>query len=225
MQRKYVPFAVLFVILLVIFTHLGAKMTAVPVFTYAEETKELYLTFDDGPSTRVTERVLDTLKAENIKATFFIVSDRVEGREETLRRIAAEGHSLGVHSKTHDYNKIYASDEAFLADVNACAKVIFNVTGVTPHLYRFPGGYERERRTALLTERGYRVVGWNAVCGDGETLGADAGALVKRAVSTAEGKEPVILLLHDSAHHTSTAEALPQIIAHFRKEGYVFRAF
>lgn len=225
MQRKFIPFAILFAILLIFFAHFGAKMNAVPVFTYAEERKEIYLTFDDGPSTCVTGRVLDTLKEEGIKATFFIVSDRVEGREETLRRIAAEGHTLGVHSKTHNYSEIYSSSEAFLADVDACAKVIHRVTGITPRLYRFPGGFASEQRTALLTERGYRVISWNAECGDAEIIGADADTLVNTAKSTARGKNPVILLLHDTAPHTATAEALPRIIAHFRQEGYTFRAF
>ena len=95
MQKKYLPLAVaVLVTLLVLFAHLGARLTmATPAFTFADTGREVYLTFDDGPSTVVTGRILDTLKEENVKATFFIVGDRVFGREETLKRIAREGHT------------------------------------------------------------------------------------------------------------------------------------
>ena len=227
MRKKLIPLALFFALVLFFVSHLGARLAAVPAFTYAAAERSVFLTFDDGPSTAVTGRVLDVLREEGVKATFFIVSDRVAGREETLKRIAAEGHTLGVHSKTHIYKEIYASDEALLADVEACAAVISNVTGIQPHIYRFPGGgtKRREEQTKLLEARGYRVVRWNAVCGDEEIPHADADTLVSTAAETARGKANVVLLLHDSAHHGATADALPRIIAHFRGEGYAFRAF
>ena len=226
MQKKYIPVAVFFVALLLLLAHLGARMTAVPTFSFAAG-KTVYLTFDDGPSTVVTGRILDTLKEENIKATFFVVGDRVKGREETLRRIAREGHTIGVHSQTHLYSQIYASDEALLADVDKCAETVRRVTGLTPRVYRFPGGggKNKERQTTLLRKRGYHVVGWNAVCGDEEIVGASADELFNMTVSTAKGKDRVVLLLHDSAARKNTAEALGRIIKHFRQEGYEFCAF
>lgn len=227
MQKKYIPAAVFFVVLLVFLAHFGARLTAIPTFTFAEEEKRVYLTFDDGPSTVVTNRILDTLKEENVKATFFIVSDRAETRKETLRRIAEEGHTLGVHSKTHDYKTIYSSDGALLADVSACAEFIRKETGISPHVYRFPGGgcSQKERQKKLLAEQGYRVIGWNAVCGDEEIPNADADTLYRTAVETSLGRNSVVLLCHDSAHHKATAEALPRIIAYYREQGYCFCAF
>ena len=224
MQRRYIPAVALLIALLMLLAGLGARMTAVPSFSYAQE-KQIYLTFDDGPSTRVTGEVLDVLKRENVKATFFIVGERVKGREEVLRRIAEEGHTLGVHSQTHVYAKIYSSCAALLEDVEACAMTIEKVTGVKPNVYRFPGGGKHEACAELLRERGYRIVSWNAVCGDEEIRGANADTLFKEAAKTAEGKSPVVMLLHDSAPHMATAEALPAIIAHFRAEGYTFCAF
>ena len=226
MQRKFIPVAVFFVALLLLLAHLGARITAVPTFTFAAE-KSVYLTFDDGPSTVVTERILDTLKEKNIKATFFVVGDRIKGREDTLRRIAREGHTLGVHSQTHNYSQIYASDAALLADVEACAETVRRVTGITSRVYRFPGGggKNKERQTTLLRKQGYRVVGWNAVCGDEEIANADADELYRTSVSTSAGKGRVVLLLHDSATHRATAEALPYIIEHFQEDGYTFCAF
>ena len=227
MQKRYLPAMFFFVVLLVLLAHFGGRLSAVPAMTYAEEQKSVYLTFDDGPSTIVTGKILDVFKQEKIKATFFIVSDRVSGRKETLRRIAAEGHTLGVHSKSHVYSEIYSSEKAFLHDVDSCANVITQTTGVIPHVYRFPGGgfQIRKKYTELLEHKGYRVIGWNAVCGDEEIPNASAETLYKTAVKTSQGKKKVVLLLHDSAARKATAEALPEIIAHYRENGYVFRAF
>ena len=225
MRKKYISVIFLFAVMLMLIVHFGARITAQPTFSFAEE-KKIYLTFDDGPSTIVTGHILDTLKEENIKATFFIVSDRAESRKETLRRIAAEGHTLGVHSKTHDYSSIYASKAALKKDITACAERIEAITGVTPRCYRFPGGETKGHPWhALAEDMGYRVVSWNAVCGDEEIAGASPKTLYETSVKTAGGKNPVILLLHDSAPHKATAQALPEIIAHFRKLGYTFCAF
>ncbi len=225
MQKKYIPVAVFFAALLVFLTHIGARATATPVFTFAEEEKAVYLTFDDGPSTVVTNRILDTLAEERVKATFFVVSDRAMTRKETLRRIAEEGHTIGVHSASHDYGKIYASEAAFLDDFEKCAETIRTVAGVAPHCYRFPGGGDHARMRELVEAKGYVVVDWNACCGDEEFPNADAETLFRRTVKTSEGKSVVVLLCHDSAPRKATAEALPRIIAYFRGQGYAFRAF
>lgn len=230
MQKRYIPLTVFFVALLLFLAHLGARVhLAEPAFTFAEsgEKKTVYLTFDDGPSTVVTGKILDTLQRESVKATFFIVSERAETRKDTLRRIVAEGHTLGIHSTSHVYSKIYASDKSFLDDVTTCRRLIIDTTGVTPAVYRFPGGElgYSEQRISLLKDLGLQVVQWNAVCGDAEIHDPDAAALYRRTVETSKGKRHVVLLCHDSASCTATAEALPQIIAYFRQAGYTFCAF
>lgn len=227
MQKRLIAVAVFFAALLVVLTHIGTKVVATPVFSYAEEQKCVYLTFDDGPSTVVTNRILDTLAEEQVKATFFIVSDRALSRKDTLRRIAKEGHTIGVHSKTHEYNQIYASDQSLLKDIDDCAAVIRNVTGVNPRVYRFPGGgtKDRARQSKLIREKGYDIIGWNAVCGDEEIANASAETLFQTTVKTSAGKNKVVLLCHDSAYRKTTAEVLPRIIAYFREQGYEFRAF
>lgn len=115
MRKRIFPpvllLAVLFVVITVLAMH---EAKSQPTLAFAAAQKQVYLTFDDGPSTVVTNRILDILQKEDVKATFFIVSDRAETRRETLLRIAKEGHTVGVHSASHDYSKIYASDEAFL---------------------------------------------------------------------------------------------------------------
>ncbi len=227
MQKRYIPVVFLLAVLLVLFAHFGARVAAQPAFTYAEEEKKIYLTFDDGPSTVVTGRILDTLKEKNVKATFFIVSDRALSRRETLRRIAAEGHTLGVHSATHNYREIYASKDALLKDIQACSSVIEKTTGVTPRDYRFPGGGcgHANEYSPAVREQGYRIISWNAVCGDEEISNASAETLIKTAKETAQGRSSVVMLLHDSAYRKTTAEALPDIIEYFRGQGYTFCAF
>jgi len=228
MRKRYFPpfllLAVLFVVIAFCAAHSGKQEA---VLSFAESKKEIYLTFDDGPSTVVTNRILDTLRDEGVKATFFIVSDRAQTRRETLKRIVREGHTIGVHSASHDYSKIYASNEALLKDVNECAQFIRSVTGITPTVYRFPGGglSEKERKAVLLERAGYQVIGWNAVCGDEEIPYADAHTLLTQSIRTSKGKNPVVLLLHDSATHKETAAALPAIIGYFRAQGYEFCAF
>lgn len=225
MQKKYLPLTLVLIVLLAMLAALGLKTVAevTPTIGIAQS-KEVYLTFDDGPSTIVTNRILDTLGEENVKATFFIVSDRVEGREETLKRIAREGHTLGVHSASHDYGKIYSSGEALLKDAEKCAGVIRKLTGISPAVYRFPGG-GGDRYASILSAHGYRIVSWNAVCGDEEIRGASAERLYEETVKTSSGKQSVILLLHDSAPHKQTAEALPHIIAYYKENGYTFKQF
>ena len=135
MQKRFLPAMLLFSVLLAMFIACGLQLERTAAFSFAAESaRRVYLTFDDGPSTVVTGRVLDILKEEHIKATFFIVSDMAKTRQETLLRIAEEGHSLGVHSASHDYRRIYSSDEALLADIDECAAYIFHTTGVTPRL-------------------------------------------------------------------------------------------
>lgn len=226
MQKRLIPIVLLcLAALLVVLAHLSGRNMATPVFTFAEEEREVYLTFDDGPSTSVTNKVLDTLAAEGVKATFFVVGERVYDREDTLRRITAEGHTVGVHSQTHRYAEIYSSKECFLKDVTACEQIIERVTGVKPCVYRFPGGGKHETFAALIREMGYEIVGWNAVCGDEEIPHADTETLVATACSTAKGKRRVVMLMHDSAPHKATAEALPKIIAHFKENNYTFKTF
>ena len=81
------------------------------------ENKAIYLTFDDGPTDSVTPKVLDVLEKESVHATFFVIGKQISGREEILRRIAAQGHSVGVHSYSHCYKEIYAKADALLKDI------------------------------------------------------------------------------------------------------------
>ena len=111
---------------------------------YKSENKRVFLTFDDGPSQTVTPVILDILKQENIKATFFLLGSRVELKPDIVKREYEEGHYLASHGYSHVYSQIYASPQSVLDEYNNCITAIRNAIGnqeYNPHLFRFPGGY------------------------------------------------------------------------------------
>ncbi len=189
--------------------------------------KTVYLTFDDGPSDRVTPKILDVLAEEDVKATFFIIGIQAETRKNLLKRIYREGHTLGVHSYTHRYNEIYSSPESLIEDIDKCNKVIKSVTGRYSTAYRFPGGSFNlsEKLISAVSKHGMRYVDWNASTRDAEIINATPEQLLHASVTTAACTENVVLLAHDSTTKTATADALKDIIHHFKAEGYVFKTF
>ncbi|MBO5525427.1 MAG: polysaccharide deacetylase [Clostridia bacterium] len=202
------------------------KVYAKTVNVLAEETdrKVVCLTFDDGPSSLVTPVILDILEDEQVPATFFLVGRQIEGREEIVKRMVREGHSIGIHTFTHEYEKIYASKESLLKDIELTRRKIDALTGISPKIYRFPGGSFsiREELKSAVKEQGYTYIDWNACCRDGEIKNASPDRLVQEAISTSKEKNKVILLLHDSTTHKATADALPSIISYYREQGYAF---
>ncbi|WAV88445.1 polysaccharide deacetylase [Oxalobacter aliiformigenes] len=190
----------------------------------------VYLTFDDGPSP-LTEKILDVLKHYRIKATFFVVGRCLESAagQETARRILREGHSIGMHSDTHHYRKIYASVDNWLDDFAAVEKKLADITGVRPTIFRFPGGsinvynaHLYQELIAEMTRRGYVYFDWNISNGDALGLSARAETLVANVVSRQPDNSRTVVLMHDSAGKTETLKALPRIIEHYRTQGLSF---
>lgn len=172
--------------------------------------KTMYLTFDDGPSAENTARILDILKARGIRATFFLVGENVRNHPEMARRIVEEGHTIGIHSDSHDYEKIYQSVDSFVRDFEAAHQTVYEVTGVDTKLFRFPGGsvnaYNKRVGKAIIkemTKRGYTYYDWNAsledAAGDGTT---PPDILVENGVQTTLGRKKVVLLAHDVIYNT-----------------------
>lgn len=170
--------------------------------------KTMYLTFDDGPTEENTGRVLDILKKRNIRATFFLVGESVERHPEIARRIAAEGHTIGIHCYSHDYRNLYQSVESYVEDFGHARQVISEVCGVEPVLFRFPGGsinsYNGDVYEAIIAEmtgRGYIYYDWNASLEDA-VADADPVQLLANGVGTTLGRQKVILLAHDVVYNT-----------------------
>ena len=185
----------------------------------AGEVKKVALTFDDGPSPRTAE-ILDILKEKGVKATFFVIGSHGPENEALLRRIAAEGHTLAMHSYSHNYGKIYASVEDYLADMYEIFTQIRNATGTTPTLFRFPGGsingYNNAIYQDLIAEmirRGFVPFDWNISSEDAATTGlVPADKLVNNVLVAAQRVERGIVLMHDSTPKTTTVQALGPMI-------------
>lgn len=217
------PVFVLFCILL-----LGTAL-AIPAFAREEPEKTVCFTFDDGPSA-VTEEILEILEKENVPATFFVIGPNGEHTDERLRAIVDAGQEIGLHSWSHDYGKIYASADAYLEDLEAEREWIEAVTGLSPTSVRLPGGStnvyaNREVLSAIqnvLKERGLVRYDWNADGKDSIIKGITAREIERNVLSCAEGKNTVVVLLHDSSVRKTTPKALSLLIEDFRKQGYRF---
>ncbi len=191
----------------------GAAATA-PV---PSDIRKVYLTFDDGPSI-YTDDILDILKEYDVKATFFVVGEGKEPYEEACRRIVEEGHTLGMHSYSHVYEEIYASKEAFIWDVNVLQDYLYQVTGVHPEIYRFPGGssnhvstVEMQELKDYLSEIGIVWYDWNISSGDA-TGHLSQEEILKNCTLNLENYKEAVILMHDAADKKTTVQALPGII-------------
>lgn len=186
----------------------------------------VYLTFDDGPSNN-TVTVLDTLKANDIKATFFVVNNNIESQQYLYKRIVEEGHTLGIHTYSHQYTKIYNSVEDYLDDFYQIYTKVYELTGVQPTVFRFPGGsintYNHQIYFELIGEmlrRGFVYYDWNVSSGDaGQTF--TPAEIHSAVVLGAVTKDRSIVLMHDSSTKYATASALQSIIDSL-KDTHVF---
>ena len=204
---------------------------ATPLPVQLPPEKTVYLTFDDGPS-RNTEAILDALAAHNAIGTWFVVGTQIEGHEDTLFRILDSGSTLALHSNTHEYEEIYASPDAFLADLDALSEKIKASTGTAPDIVRFAGGsvnsYDAGCETELCAEvlrRGFRYYDWNVSAQDAVKKSPRAEVIAERVIHGVEAldaKTPAIVLMHDTK--ATTAAALPQILDALFADGYRFAA-
>ncbi len=203
------------------------KAEYVDAYNGYEGEKTAYLTFDDGPTTNITPKVLDILKEKDVKATFFTLGKMVEANPEIAKREAAEGHVLANHSYSHDYKAIYASEETLVAEIKKTEELILNTVGEEGYtrVFRFPGGsFEKraELKDALL-DIDYVYIDWNALNGDAEGQNVSVEKQMSNLRNTTKGMDDVVILMHDAATKQTTVEALPQIIDYLKQEGYTFK--
>lgn len=201
---------------------------------YHSDIKRAFLTFDDGPSS-ITNTILDVLKQENVKATFFVLGSRVEAKPDVVKRIYDEGHYIANHGYSHVYENIYASPQAVLDEYNKCNEAVKNAIGVpeyNSHLFRFPGGLVggkyadiKCQANELLEQNNIVHVDWNALNGDAETNNLTIDFELLRLQETVQNKNSIVILMHDAPAKKVTAEALPQIISFLREQGYEFKNF
>jgi len=196
----------------------------------ANEGKVVYLTFDDGPSTAVTPRVLDVLKQYDVKATFFIIGELAERNSSLVKRAVNEGHTIANHTYSHnmdrrDSNNIYSSTGAFINDLVRGEKAIKSVVSdFSSKLIRFPGGsYHREEFKKAVVDYGYHYVDWTLDSLDTKQVIVPADRIVNVVIEGCAGKKQVVILMHDAPVKTTTADALPRIIEYLKEQGYAFK--
>ena len=188
--------------------------------------KVIYLTFDDGPGS-YTNKLLDILKKYNVKATFFLVK---KGNISIASRMVAEGHSVGIHSISHDYDKIYASEEAFFADLYGMQKIIYDHTGVTTYLMRFPGGSSNKvssfnpgimtRLVKQVQAEGFQYFDWNVVSSDTSNL--TSKQIAQNVIKGIKTTSKAVVLQHDI--YERSVNAVEEIILWGLENGYTFAA-
>lgn len=187
----------------------------------------VYLTFDDGPREGTTNQILDILKEENIKATFFVTNS---GPDDLIKREYDEGHTVGLHTASHNYSYIYSSIDNYFNDLESVQDRVYNITGNKSKIIRFPGGssntISRRYKVGIMSEltkevvkRGYKYYDWNILSGDaGETTDS---RVVYQMVTEKLSKDRVnVVLMHDIKSYTK--DALRDIIKYGKENGFIF---
>lgn len=189
----------------------------------------IYLTFDDGPRHGTTDVILDILKEEGIKATFFVTNS---GPDELIKREYDEGHTVGLHTASHNYSIVYNSVDSYFRDLGSVSDRVKRITGVESKIIRFPGGSSNtvSRRyvpgimstlTSEVINRGYRYYDWNLSSGDAAGGAPPSSNDIYNNVVSRLSKDRVnMVLMHDIKPYTR--DALRDIIRYGKENGYTF---
>lgn len=190
--------------------------------------KTAYLTFDDGPS-KMTLKILDLLDEYGIKATFFVVYKDDDFSLSIYKEIVERGHSIGLHTYSHEYKQIYSSVDAYLDDFYKLYKHIYEVTGIKCDIFRFPGGSINSYNTNIYREiiaemvrRGFVFYDWNISSADAEP-GSTKESIIRNIKRGLENQDRVIILMHDSPHKQLTYDTLPTVIDYLYEKDFIFR--
>lgn len=192
-----------------------------------EQPGTIYLTFDDGPKSGTTNVILDILRDEGVKATFFVTN---KGPDDLIKREFDEGHSIGLHTASHNYQLIYSSTTNYFNDLEEVHNRVLNLTGIDSRVIRFPGGssntiskkYSPGIMSTLTREtliRGYKYYDWNINSGDAG-LTTDKNEEYKNVINHLSHDKVNIVLMHDIKPHTR--DALKKIIDYGKSNGYRF---
>lgn len=200
-----------------------------------DEKKIAYLTFDDGPSKYVTENILDILKANDVKATFFVTGSALEKNSkapELIKRMVKEGHAIGNHTYSHDYKKLYpngkADIEAFMADIKHNEDILKGIIGqdFRCRAIRLPGGsmsWKTKELIEHLNENNLASIDWNALNGDAEGKKKNPQQLLETLKQTVADKDNVVILMHDTDAKEDTFNYLQSAIDYLKEQGFEFR--
>ena len=226
-------FCRIFLLLFIVF-NLPFNPAHASILDKKEIVKTAYLTFDDGPSV-LTEDVLDILKEKEVPGTFFICGKNAKDADTLLKRMVDEGHAIGNHTYSHNYQYIYKNAENFFQDFYKCEELIFKATGFRTKILRLPGGSnnkssrlygEKYLMNAICEElelKGYTYFDWNVSSRDANGQDYSVDELVSMTLSQARQKNDSIILFHDTASKIKTVKALPHIIDGLIEQGFQFK--
>lgn len=191
----------------------------------------IYLTFDDGPQSGSTDKILNVLRDEGIKATFFVTC---KGPDSLILREYREGHAIALHTASHNYAQVYASVNSYYDDLNKVSSRVKRITGIDSKIIRFPGGssntvsrrYQKGIMTTLTKDvlnRGYHYFDWNVDADDavGCVKSASPSCVYNNVTNRLRKNRSNIVLMHDVKSYT--ADALRDIIRFAKNNGYTFR--
>lgn len=250
MKKHFKILTTILALMLIVFTTVSAKAydtklireytnRSVSGKSYPKgEPRVAFLTFDDGPS-KNTEAVLDILKAENVKATFFVLPGNInKNNEHIIKRIVAEGHSIGIHTFTHDYKYLYpgrvADVNQFEYEYNLSLEKLRSVLGkdFDTKVFRYPGGHMSwkgmDKVDKMFQKKGVEWIDWNASTGDASKKGVrpetveGTVAFLSKTINQNKNNNCVVILMHDAAAKKLTVEALPSVIKHLKTYYYNF---
>jgi len=203
--------------------HRNSPLFGRPITRVPSRGRAVALTFDDGPNPDATPPILDALRDRGVKATFFILGRHAERWPELVKRVAAEGHSIGNHGYYH--RKLHLKSPAYVRDdLSRGLAAIERAAGIRPKLFRAPHGFRSPWVSAIASSMGERTVGWSLGVWDSALPGVDA--IVDRTVNGA--RPGSILLLHDGdgcdpgGDRMQTARAVPLIVDRLLAQGYRF---
>lgn len=195
--------------------------------------KEIFLTFDDGPSAVNTTKIISTLNQYNVKATFFVIGKNAKEHPELLRLLHHNGMCIASHTFTHNYY-IYKNLDLYFQDLYECNKVIKETIGdYPPPFVRLPGGSDNsianktvmKNIRASLKDRKISYVDWNVSSGDSASIKVPTEIIKESLLRQLKNANFVVMLMHDSNIKTTSSEALPSIISFLKEKGFVFRTF
>ncbi|OKZ56799.1 MAG: hypothetical protein BHV99_03905 [Clostridium sp. 26_21] len=200
---------------------------------YSNE-KIAFLTFDDGPNVSVTPKVLDILKEENVKASFFVIGKCVDANPEITKRAYDEGHYIANHGYSHNNNLLYKSSDNFLNEVKKTDLAIGNAIGVSDycsHLFRFPNGFmspsnksKKKEAVKLLQDIEYNYIDWNCLNND-SIKKYSSSQLLNNLIKSSKNKDILVILMHDTKDVSNSSLVLKDSIKYLKGKGYVFKNF
>lgn len=202
--------------------------TAEPTIKPADDTttKKVYLTFDDGPGSQ-TGKILDILKKNHVKATFFVTGKEDASSKKIYQRIVKEGHTLAMHSYSHIQDVIYDSKEAFEKDLKQINRCLYEATGVHTKFYRFPGGSSTQNTSLsiqnfidVLKKNHYLYLDWNVISPDINNANATKEQVVTGVMQGVDAYDTAVVLMYDVADKPMTVKALPSIIKQIKAKNY-----